>query len=259
MNFRAITDKGIVRRQNQDAYYAFCDEPAELALLLVCDGMGGANAGNVASKIAAQVFSEETKKCVYAGIRAEAAADAMRLAVDRANSAVFEKSNSDPLYSGMGTTMVGAVVTGKEVSVVNVGDSRAYLISGGAIRQLTRDHSVVEDMIEQGNITREESRHHPNKNLITRAVGTAPDVPCDTFIFDIKEGDRLLLCSDGLTNMLADDEILNESLSAESIDGCCEKLLNMALTRGAPDNITIVLLERRRRSYNGRHLYRAVS
>lgn len=244
MNFRAITDKGIVRNQNQDTYYAFCDDPSELAILLVCDGMGGANAGNVASEMAAQVFSEETKKNVYAGIKAEAAADMMRSALRAANGAVFEKSNSDISCKGMGTTMVGALITGNEAAVINVGDSRAYLISKGEIRQMTRDHSLVEDMIERGDITREESKHHPNKNLITRAVGTAPEVPCDTFMFDIKKGDRLLLCSDGLTNMIEDDELLDEITGGSSVEKCCEKLLGKALGRGAPDNVTIVLLER---------------
>lgn len=244
MNFRAITDKGIVRHQNQDTYYTFCDAPSELALLLVCDGMGGANAGNVASEIAAQAFSEETKRSIYAGIKAEAAADMMRSALKTANDMVFEKSNSDLSYKGMGTTLVGAVVTGDEAAVINVGDSRAYLISAGKIRQMTRDHSLVEDMIERGDITREESRYHPNKNLITRAVGTASEVSCDTFIFDIRKDDRLLLCSDGLTNMITDDELLNELSGKDSVEECCDKLLSKALKRGAPDNVTIVLLER---------------
>lgn len=244
MNSWAITDKGIIRHQNQDAYYAFCDASSELAFLLVCDGMGGANAGNVASELATQVFTEEVKRCLYAGIRAEAAADVMRSALATANGVVFEKSNSDLLYKGMGTTLVSAIVTSGEAIVINVGDSRAYLISNGQMRQITRDHSVVEDMIDRGDITREESRNHPNKNLITRAVGTVPDIACDTFIFDIKKGDYLLLCSDGLTNVVTDGEILKEITESENIEECCEKLLRIALVHGAPDNVTMVLMER---------------
>jgi len=244
MTWWAITDKGLVRRQNQDAYYTSCDEAASLAVLLVCDGMGGAKAGNVASALAEKIFAEETKKSVQPGVSPDSAAETLKRAINMANKAIFDLSNADDDCRGMGTTLVASVVSGNDAVTVNVGDSRAYLVSDGAIRQVTRDHSVVEDMVERGDITREQSRTHPNKNLITRAVGTVEDVACDTFAFTIKEKDILLLCSDGLSNLVSDEEILKEATSAGSIGECGKKLLDLAISRGAPDNVTLVLFQK---------------
>ena len=144
----------------------------------------------------------------------------------------------------MGTTLVAAVIIGDNTVVVNIGDSRAYKISDNRIEQITRDHSVVEDMVQRGDITRAESLTHPNKNLITRAVGTVQSVDCDFFRFSTGEIDYILLCSDGLSNLVSDEEMLYEIVHAESIEFCCEKLLALAIARGAPDNITIVLFEK---------------
>jgi protein phosphatase len=144
----------------------------------------------------------------------------------------------------MGTTIVSAIVSGDSATVLNVGDSRAYHISNGSITQVTRDHSVVEDMVRRGDITREESKTHPNKNLITRALGTVPEVECDFFSVPLSSDDNLLLCSDGLSNVVSDQEMLYEVQNAESLEFACEKLLSIAISRGAPDNITIVLFKR---------------
>ncbi|MGM9522086.1 MAG: Stp1/IreP family PP2C-type Ser/Thr phosphatase [Oscillospiraceae bacterium] len=244
MNSWAITDKGIVRRQNQDAYNAFCDNSTGIAVFLVCDGMGGARAGNVASELAVTVYFEEVKKRIQNEMSLEDLSELMRSSLKTANSAVYDLSRSDPDCAGMGTTIVAASVVGSLASILNVGDSRAYHIFDGKIRQVTRDHSVVEDMIRRGDLTREEAMTHPNKNLITRAVGTTPEVECDIFTFDIADGDHILLCSDGLSNLVAEQEILYEVIHAESIEFCCEKLLGLAIARGAPDNVTIVLFRK---------------
>ena len=240
----AITDKGIVRRQNQDTYFSFCDNSNGTAVLVVCDGMGGAKAGNVASELAVTVFSDEVKKNLTPDMGESSMEDLMRGALALSNSAVYELSNNDSDCAGMGTTLVASIIVGKKAVVLNVGDSRAYMISGGKIQQITRDHSVVEEMVQRGDITREESLNHPNKNLITRAVGTVDQVDCDIFKFDIEENDYMLLCSDGLTNLVTSDEILYEVTHAESIEFCCEKLLGLAISRGAPDNVTIVLFQK---------------
>ena len=240
----AITDKGIVRRQNQDTYYAFCDNSSGTAVLIVCDGMGGAKAGNVASQLATSVFADQLKGKLSSSVPWDELEFMAKSALDMSNTAVFERSSNDLDCTGMGTTLVAAVVCGDNTLVINVGDSRAYRISEGAIQQITRDHSVVEDMVQRGEITREQSLKHPNKNLITRAVGTVEKVDCDIFKLENNSFDYILLCSDGLTNLVSEDEILYQVAHSESLEFCCEKLLGLALTRGAPDNVTIVLFQK---------------
>ena len=142
----------------------------------------------------------------------------------------------------MGTTLVSAVVRDELALVSNVGDSRAYHITREGIRQVSRDHSVVEDMVEKGDLTRDEARHHPRRNLITRALGTEPGVAADTFPLNWQQGDFLLLCSDGLINTVSDQELLFEVIHSEPLDTCLDRLLALSRQRGAPDNVTAVLL-----------------
>ncbi len=239
-----ITDKGIVRRQNQDAYYTYCSEEERYALLVVCDGMGGARAGNVASKLAAEVFVNTVESGYNEGISVEDMEILMRGAIESANKAVYEKSISAPEFCGMGTTMVAALVTEDNAVIINVGDSRAYLVSKGVMTQITKDHSFVEDLIDRGDISREEAQHHPNKNLITRALGTSPAVKSDLFRVDIQNGEVLFLCSDGLSNELEDFEIMFEFRNCKDLEECCNKLLERTLDKGAPDNVTVLLFEK---------------
>lgn len=243
MNSWAVTDKGKVRNQNQDAFYTYNSPEHELSILMVCDGMGGAKAGNVASELAIQVFKAEAKNTLPK-VSAEKIPEELKRCIALSNKAVYELSRTDIDCNGMGTTLVAAVVKGNTLYVANVGDSRAYLISKGEIRQITRDHSLVEDMVERGDITREESRSHPNKNLITRAVGTVETVECDTFTLNINEGDYVLLCSDGLTNTVPDEELGRIVIESDSVKACCDSLLNAALQCGAPDNVTVVLYQK---------------
>jgi protein phosphatase len=170
--------------------------------------------------------------------------DSIKSAVEAANDAVYTKSVTAHECSGMGTTMVGAVVKDDDVTVFNVGDSRAYLIRQRSIKRITVDHSVVEELVQRGDITREQSVRHPSRNLITRAIGTEPDVECDIFFPKLRAGDYLLLCSDGLTNVVSEKEIMDEVIKGGPPDNCCERLVETVLKRGAPDNVTIVLFRK---------------
>ena len=232
-----LTHRGAVRQQNQDAFaIQRLDDGRVVAL--VCDGMGGARAGNVASSTAVEEF---TKSLLAQGQQPDGWAGALRKAVAQANEKVYSISLDRPECRGMGTTLVAALVTEDTLWVVNIGDSRCYQVLDGEIRRVTRDHSLVEDLVEQGEITREEARVHPQKNLITRALGVDRTVQEDLFELD-NTGGYLLLCSDGLSNTVTDEELRREVV-AEDKAGCCQRLLRLALERGAPDNVTAVLVQ----------------
>ena len=235
-----ITDKGAVRTQNQDGYYL--DVPSEhLAVGVVCDGMGGAKAGNVASLVAVETFVDALKEM---GSQEESRpAAVLAQAAETANSAVFHRAATDPDCRGMGTTMVAALVVELNAYILNIGDSRCYLVQPDGIRRLTRDHSVVEDLVTRGKITPEQARQHPQKNLITRALGAEAQLRADLYRQALSPGDALLLCSDGLSNVVTEQEVLYEVLHGGPTEDCCRRLLDIALLRGAPDNVTAVLLQ----------------
>lgn len=239
MKLWGISDVGAVRKQNQDAYYvSSADERYPFAV--VCDGMGGARAGNVASSVAVESFVATLQE----GLKAEEpdVEALLRRAVEQANELVCYRAAVDESCRGMGTTLVAAVVERDRLRLVNVGDSRAYVVSTQGIRQLTRDHSVVEDLVERGEITHEEARLHPQKNLITRALGAEAQVVVDSYTAP-REGRFLLLCSDGLSNVVTDQELLFELIHGGPAEEGCERLLHLALSRGAPDNVTVVLIQ----------------
>ncbi len=236
-----LTDIGNVRTQNQDAYRI--EHFDDVWLAVVCDGMGGAKAGNVASALACEVFTEEVKRSFRARSTPEETEQMLRTAAALANITVYEHSQLSDEFSGMGTTLVAALVGAGTAWVLNIGDSRAYFINADGLRRVTTDHSVVELMVQRGELTAAEARTHPRKNLITRAVGTAKQVLADVFTLPLNEGDCLLLCTDGLSNQMADEEILFEVVHGETHSDCCRRLLEIAKRRGAPDNVTSVLLE----------------
>ena len=213
------------------------------AICVVCDGMGGAKSGNVASSLAAETFIREVKRGYSALMDREKADQMLRTAVKQANFTVFDQSQQFEEYSGMGTTLVAVLMRGKKATIVNVGDSRAYGIGPEGIFQLSTDHSVVQMMVDRGELTPEAAKTYPGKNLITRAVGTEPMVMCDIFHTDVARGDYLLLCSDGLSNMMDDQEILFEVVHGADPALCCQRLLDIAKNRGAPDNVTSVLIK----------------
>lgn len=236
-----VTDPGCVRSQNQDTYLIEQLDRSSV-LCVVCDGMGGAKSGNVASSLAAEVFVEEVRQTWIPGMKSDDAEQMLRSAVKLANFTVYDQAQQLEEFSGMGTTLVALLVQGKEAIVVNIGDSRAYRVGRSGIRRLTTDHSLVQMMVDRGELTPEQARTYPGKNFITRAVGTEPVAMCDVFHLDVERGDCLLLCSDGLSNMLDDQEILFEVVHGINKQYCCQRLLDIAKNRGAPDNATAVLV-----------------
>lgn len=244
MRVFGATDVGCVRRDNQDCY-AFRQMDGDTVVVVVCDGMGGAQAGSVASTIAVETFSTVVETELAGGIpdEPEAREDVLANACQRANRRVYELSRENPGYRGMGTTLVAALVLPDESYVVNVGDSRCYLLERETIRQVTVDHSVVQLLVDRGEITAEEARVHPKKNLITRALGVERTVSCDILRVENGPGSRLLLCSDGLSNVLSDGALARASAGESDPELLCRKLLDMTLEQGAPDNVTIVLAQ----------------
>ncbi len=237
-----LTDHGCVRTQNQDAYQIEQLDRNTL-LCVVCDGMGGAKSGNIASSLAIDVFVQEIRQTWTALMDGEKIDQMLLRAVKLANFTVFDQAQQFEEFDGMGTTLVAALIRGKEVSIANVGDSRAYGVTKTGIRRLTTDHSLVQMMIQRGELTPERARTYPGKNLITRAIGTEPVVECDLFHYKVERGDCLLLCSDGLSNMMDDQEILFEVVHGVNKQYCCQRLLDIAKNRGAPDNVTSILVQ----------------
>lgn len=242
MNVWTITDTGIVRQQNQDAFRVEKLSPEQI-LLIVCDGMGGARAGNIASELAVGAFGDAVLERLADPERGSEIKTLLMQSVEVANRVVWHRANTDPDCLGMGTTLVAALVTDKTCYIVNVGDSRAYAVCTEGIRKITRDHSLVEDLVRRGEITPEQARTHPQKNLITRALGAAETTRADLFEEPCVPGSFLLLCSDGLSNVVTDQEILYEIIHGGEPTDCCRRLLDTALSRGAPDNVTAVLLQ----------------
>lgn len=242
MQYWGLTDPGCVRQQNQDTYMIE-QLDRNSVICVVCDGMGGAKSGNVASSLAAEVFVQEIKRCYSSMMDREKCDQMLRGAAKLANFTVYDQAVQYEEFEGMGTTLVAVLIRGKKVTIVNVGDSRAYGINSEGIAQLTTDHSVVQMMVERGELTPQTAKKYPGKNLITRAVGTEPMVMCDIVHTDAEKGDFLLLCTDGLSNMMDDQEILFEVVHGGEPDGCCQRLLEIAKNRGAPDNVTSVLIK----------------
>lgn len=241
MNIWGITDVGVVRKQNQDNYHIEL-LAEDMALGIVCDGMGGAKAGNVASQLAVETFLDTANARPPEEWRNEPEA-LLHFAAEQANDAVHFRASVDADCRGMGTTMVVALAISNQAYILNIGDSRCYLVRPEGISRVTRDHSVVEDLVARGQITPEQARQHPQKNLITRALGAESQLRADLFRQSVEPGDALLLCSDGLSNVVSDQELLYEVLHGGPAEDCCRRLLDIALSRGAPDNVTVVLLQ----------------
>ena len=236
-----LTDPGCVRTQNQDVYLIEKLDGSTM-LCVVCDGMGGAKSGNVASSLAADVFVQEVRRNWKHGLDDGRIDQILQNAVKLANFTVFDQARQFEEFNGMGTTLVAALVHGRKATVIHVGDSRAYAITRDGIRQLTRDHSVVQMMLERGELTPEQARTYPGKNLITRAIGTEGSIQSDLTHLTLGRGDSLLLCSDGLSNTMDEQEILFEVVHGVNKQYCCQRLLDIAKNRGAPDNVTSVFI-----------------
>ena len=241
MQVWGLTDPGCVRKQNQDTYQIEQLDKNSV-LCVVCDGMGGAKSGNIASTLAVDVFVQEIRRSWKSTLSQEKIDTMLMSAAKLANYTVFDQAQQFMEFDGMGTTLVAVLVKGKKVTIINVGDSRAYGLNAEGIQQLTVDHSLVQMMVDRGELTPEVAKHYPGKNYITRAIGTDPYVLSDVFHLEVTKGDYLLLCSDGLSNMLDDQEILFEVVHGVNKQYCCQRLLEIAKNRGAPDNVTSVLI-----------------
>lgn len=223
------TDVGLVRKVNEDS--AYIGE----GLFILCDGMGGHQAGDVASKLTIDQISGSLQN-------QEPSVGALLRAIARTNEYVCERSRGDYKLRGMGTTLTALWASQEQMLIAQIGDSRAYLLRGGVLRQCTHDHSMVAELVRMGKLTQDEARSHPHKNLVTRALGTDQKVDADIFEIGRCAGDRWLLCSDGLNDQVTDAEIAM-LLANKSLYNAADALISLALERGAPDNITIIIID----------------
>ena len=243
MKIWGTTDIGLVRKENQDAYLIRENLPSGHSICVVCDGMGGSAGGQLASKIATETFAAELEKVLQPDMEPEQLRAASSYAVALANDAIRSAATEIEDYRNMGTTLVAAVSYAGGAVITNVGDSRAYHICESGITRITKDHSLVESMVDRGDITAEQARRHPNRNLIARALGPDADAQCDGYICPLEAGEYLLLCTDGLVNTVTDQEMLFEVIHGDSTDSCLDRLMTIAKNQGAPDNVTVVLMQ----------------
>ncbi|WP_105618106.1 Stp1/IreP family PP2C-type Ser/Thr phosphatase [Vallitalea okinawensis] len=242
MRYSSLCDTGKLRKINQDNIFCSSDEVGCLPnLYIVADGMGGHNAGELASQLSIEYFlvflrEQENQPCDIEMV--------LNKGIEKVNRLVYNKSLNDPHCQGMGTTFICATykMDTQELYVANVGDSRLYAI-GQEIKKVTVDHSLVEEMIKGGELTEQEARNHPKKNIITRAVGVESNLTVDTYIVDCKDMTHILLCSDGLTNMLDEEEMKKLIDQAGSVEEACRVLVEEANERGGYDNISVILIE----------------
>ncbi|MBR7092362.1 MAG: Stp1/IreP family PP2C-type Ser/Thr phosphatase [Clostridia bacterium] len=240
MNIFGRTDTGRVRPNNQDAFV--CGQLSDtVRFAVVCDGMGGANGGNVASALAVRVISGRLVEGFRPGMEDSSLLNLLEATMAAANIEIYDAAQNDAALQGMGTTAVVAVADDAHAVITHAGDSRAYLYTGGVLQQLTRDDSIVQEMVDKGQLTEEEARSHPRKNFITKALGVTDDIQAGYLIQPLRKGDGLLLCTDGLTNMLGAQDI-QEILTDNQPDYVPDKLIAAANRNGGGDNITVVYL-----------------
>lgn len=239
MNIFGATDTGTVRSSNQDAFKNTVLD-SDTVLSVVCDGMGGANAGNIASNIAVNTITDYIVKSYTPQMGSQSLENLLRAAISSANIEIYSAALNNTDFSGMGTTAVAAIVKNNKAFIAHVGDSRAYLVNDSGITQITRDHSMVQSLVEEGQLTAAEAEMHPRKNVITRAVGVLRDVQADFNEVDV--GNKILLiCSDGLTGAVGAEDIKNISLN-NNISDVPEKLIEFANQNGSNDNVTVTVV-----------------
>ena len=225
------TDKGLVRTENEDD---FCIE-GDLGFSAVADGMGGHASGEVASKMAIDIVRDYFKN------EKEPLSNRMTSGIRLANRAIYDASRNQSQWNGMGTTIAAALLIGNRLSVAHVGDSRVYLVRGGNLEQITDDHTIVSEQVQKGLMTREEADQSGMRHILTRALGIDPDVNVDVDELTMSKGDRLVFCSDGLSELVSDDEILYAVMSSDTPEIACDQLVNMANQKGGHDNITVIV------------------
>ena len=238
MKTYSITDTGALREMNQDYFFASDDPVGNLPnLYIVADGMGGHKAGDYASR-----YTTQRMVASVSSSAGEEPVTILQEAITTANKLLIEEAAEDEAKRGMGTTLVAATILDGKLYVANIGDSRLYVINRD-IRQITRDHSLVAEMVRIGEVNEADARIHPDKNIITRAIGAGEDVQADFFEIDLQENDRILLCTDGLTNMVEDDKIRDIILSDAPLEERAKLLVSTANRNGGRDNITVMIIE----------------
>lgn len=238
MEIGVKTDIGRVRNNNQDAYYV------NYPLFIIADGMGGHKAGEVASSMAIEIIGNDFENNpIDLPYEDELIINRIEDSISKANREIYHNSIEDEDYFGMGTTITLAYITEDKIFVGHVGDSRAYIYRQNALSQITEDHSLVEELIKNGSISKEEAKLHPQRNIITRAVGTSQQIDVDITIIAKEKDDILLLCTDGLTNMIDEDEIQKIIMLHEDIQTVCDKLVKLSNDNGGFDNITVMAIK----------------
>jgi len=236
-----LTNRGRERARNEDSYFLKAD--SGMALLVVADGMGGHLAGNVASGLAVssaeQTWADLDRTVLLAP---QEACQVLSNLILSTNNLILDEAIKSSDKRGMGTTLTSGLLCGNHLTIAHIGDSRAYLIYNGDIKQLTKDHSLVEHLIETGQVKPEEAQNHPQRHVITRALGIDPDPEIDIFELDLEAGSTLLFCTDGLTNLVRDDEILAQLQESSDPQSRAESLIDLANSRGGHDNITVLII-----------------
>ena len=239
MRIFAKTDKGIVRSINQDAYAANV-LPGGSAFAVVCDGMGGASAADIASKTAIEIISQYVLNGYNPNMSSDDIKRLLDNAIASANLDVYTLAQKDEQLKGMGTTVVAAITSETQAVICNVGDSRAYIVNEG-LTQITRDHTMVQSLVELGKLSEEEAKNHPEKNIITRALGVEENILTDSYFVDITQDDKLLLCTDGLSNYATEEKIL-QIINGNVLDKVSNLLIDEANNGGGRDNITVAVI-----------------
>ncbi|HOJ36032.1 MAG: Stp1/IreP family PP2C-type Ser/Thr phosphatase [Clostridiales bacterium] len=240
MKISAKTDRGRVRPDNQDSY-AVGEMTGGVAWAVVCDGMGGAAGGYLASTESVRIISERLASSYRPGMNETSVKNILVSAINAANVNIYDISSTNSEFSGMGTTVVAAIVCEDTVYIAHVGDSRAYIINSQGVRQLTRDHSLVQNLLDVGKLSPNEAKEHPYKNVITRALGVNETVEVDFCVESFSKDDALLICTDGLTNFVSTDDILKSTADGKVYE-FAERLVTAANNNGGGDNITAVVI-----------------
>ena len=241
MRFGVKSDWGKVREINEDSYNVIAGYPGIPVTFIIADGMGGHNSGEIASKTAVDYVSNYILQSPGSFLESEDLSPIVKKVMEEANTDVYKKSLEHEGDRGMGTTLIVTVVHNKKLTIGHVGDSRVYMIRDDSILRLTEDHSFIEELVKNGTLTREEAENHPNKNLITRALGCSDSIQVDTYKYDLKDDDVCVVCTDGLTNMLGEKEIKDIVLNSGDPEIACDKLIMEANERGGEDNITVIV------------------
>ncbi|MDD4297426.1 MAG: Stp1/IreP family PP2C-type Ser/Thr phosphatase [Ruminiclostridium sp.] len=242
MDYAALSDKGIIREQNEDFWNIVLDNKGNPIAFIIADGMGGHKAGDVASRMAVEIISQEICRSLET-INSSTVIAFLENAVNLANDEIYKYSLLNLNGTGIGTTLTLGLIHNGKITIAHIGDSRFYLIRGGAIQSMTRDHSFVGELVEKGVLDQEEARNHPLRNQITRALGYEKNIEIDFYNIDVKKGDMYLFCTDGLTVKVSSDELLTMLEQEKDLDITLKNMVELANQRGGDDNITAIIVK----------------